>query len=172
MNIVTFKSPTKSLGLKTSSLRHINGFSMTEIILTVSLFLILAGVGIGAYFRFYQGALINSDVDNVQTILKNTRFKALKNPTAENYGVHIDTAQNTLTSFRNSYTPGLSENVVVQLDSLTIQELSLSPSIGVTDQVLFEKKTGKSQNTGNFRIGNNNQSFTISINVQGVVNLQ
>lgn len=146
------------------------GFSLTEILLTMSLFLLLAGIGIGAYFQYYQAALVNTDIDSTLTIMKDTRFKALKNPTNDDYGVRVDTATNSIISFRDTYTPGSTENVIMELKQLTVQTLNLDPNIGVTNEILFEKKTGKTQNTGTFTIGNLNRSHTFNINAQGVIN--
>ncbi|MCI0469500.1 MAG: type II secretion system GspH family protein, partial [Nitrospirae bacterium] len=53
------------------------GFSLTEVIITISLFILLAGGGVGAYFNYYMVSLYNADVDNAMTLIKNTRFKAL-----------------------------------------------------------------------------------------------
>ncbi len=169
MNQKQLKPLARSLKLKAYNLRFSGGFSLTEIILTASLFLLLAGVGVGAYFRYYQGALVNADIDSALTLIKNTRFKAMKNPGGDNYGVHLDSATNSLVRFRNTYSPGLMENVVLDLNTLTIQDLSLSPSIGVTNEILFENKTGKTLNAGTFRIGNEITSYTFNINTQGVV---
>jgi hypothetical protein len=136
----------------------------------MSLFLLLAGIGIGAYFQYYQAALVNTDIDNALTIMKDTRFKALKNPTNEDYGVHIDSGTNSIISFRKFYSPGSTENVVVELKQMTIQTLNLDPNLGVTNEIIFENKTGKTQNTGTFTIGNLQRSHTFNINAQGVIN--
>ncbi|MBU0577986.1 hypothetical protein KJ742_06575 [Patescibacteria group bacterium] len=145
-------------------------FSFIEVIITTSLFLLLAGIGIGSYFQYYSFSLIKSDVDHTLTLVKQTRFKALKNPTNDNYGIHIDPVTRMITGFRDSYNPLDSENITIELEQLGITDLSLNPSVGVTNEILFETQTGKTQNSGSFTIGNDNYSYTININPQGVVN--
>ena len=149
---------------------HRKGFSLTEVIITISLFILLAGGGVGAYFNYYMVSLYNADVDNAMTLIKNTRFKALKNATIKDYGVHIDTATNTLTGFRSAYAPGDPENVSVQLKQLSVTDLSLNPMPGSSNEILFKKQTGKTENTGSFTIGKDAYTYVFNINAQGVVN--
>lgn len=146
------------------------GFSFTEVMITIALFLLLAGIGVGAYFKYYTFALANADVENALTLIKQARFHALKNPYASNYGVHLDTATQSLTVFRDTYAPGSPGNVVLELEQLRIADLSLNPNIGVTNEILFENQTGKTGNTGNFTIENEVYNYTFTINSQGVVN--
>ena len=145
------------------------GFTFVEIIITMSLFLILSGIGMGAYFKYYSFSLIKTDISNIMEIIKNTRFKALKNPTSDNYGIHIDSVTKTITGFHDAYNPLDTTNIDVELEQLEILELNLNPDTGITNEIIFEAQTGKTQNYGSFTIGNNNYSYIININPQGVV---
>ena len=145
-------------------------FSFIEVIITMSLFLLLAGIGIGAYFQYYSFSLIKTDVNNTVNLIQQTRFKALKNSTISNYGIHLDPITKIFTGFKDTYNPLDSENEVLELEQLSIIDLSLSPEIGITNEVLFEAQTGKTINSGSFTIGNDDFSYTININLQGVVN--
>jgi prepilin-type N-terminal cleavage/methylation domain-containing protein len=145
------------------------GFTFIEIILTTSLFLILAGVGVGVYFKYYSFSLIKNDISNVMTLIKQTRFSALKNATGSDYGIHIDVPGRAITGFKGVYSPSDSENKTVRLEQLDIMELSLNPNIGSTNEVIFQVQTGKTLNYGDFTIGNETYSYTININPQGVV---
>ncbi len=146
------------------------GFTFTEVLLTMGLFLLLAGIGVGAYFKYYQFSLINIDVNKAMTHIKQARFRALKNPDNSDYGVHLDEACRCLTVFKNTYLPGDPENITLELKQLDITDLNLAPNIGITNDIIFQKQTGKTQNIGSFTIGNNIYSYTFTINSQGVVN--
>ena len=143
------------------------GFTFTEVMITLALFMVLASVGMGAYFRYYQFSLINNDLGKVTKILYETRFKAMKNPNNSNYGVHISSNIGELITFRNSYVPGNPENEIVELEQLDISQLNLMPTPGTTNNIIFENMTGKTQNSGSFRVGKNEFSQTIYINSQG-----
>ena len=152
------------------ALRTEKAFSLAEIIITLSLFFLLAGTGIGVYFNYYKSSMVRGDVDNVMTLMKNYRFRALKNPTNSDYGVHIDQGLNAFVGFREAYVPNSIDNQVVKLNDLRIEDLNLSPDIGYTNQILFRNKTGKTDNTGSFVIGNDSYHYTFNINSQGVIN--
>lgn len=143
------------------------GFTFAEVMITLSLFMVLAGVGMGAYFRYYQFSLINNDLGKVTKILHETRFKAMKNPYHSNYGMHIDPGLSELVTFRDTYVQGNPENEVVELEQLDTFQLNLMPTPGVTDNIIFENMTGKTQNSGSFTIGKDDFSQTFNINPQG-----
>ena len=145
------------------------GFTFIEVMLTVSLFILLASVGTGAYFKYYAFSLINSDVNESMTFVKQARFRALKNPDNSDYGIHLDPVCKCLITFKNTYSAGNPENITMELQRLNITDLNLAPNIGITNNIIFEKQTGKTQNTGNFTIGNDIYSYTFNINSQGVV---
>jgi len=151
-------------------MRNNKGFSLTEIVITISLFLLLAGAGLGAYFQYYKNSLVNLEVDNAMTLIKFTRFKALKNPTNSDYGIHIDLGTNSLVAFKDEYNPLDSLNTTVKLEQLRIEDLNLAPETGVTNEIIFKNKTSKTENTGSFALGNNEFSYTFNINSQGVIN--
>ena len=145
-------------------------FTFMEMMLTVALFFLLAGVGVGAYFKYYVFSLASIDVNKAMTHIKQARFRALKNPDNSNYGVHLDANIQTLTTFKNTYNPVDPQNIALTLKQLQITDLNLNPNPGVTNDIIFEKQTGKTQNTGDFTIENDVYSYTFTINSQGVVN--
>ncbi|MBN2087059.1 hypothetical protein JW758_01805 [Candidatus Peregrinibacteria bacterium] len=144
-------------------------FSFAEVIITVSLFFIIAGVGIGAYFEYYKSSLIKTDISNTFEIIKNTRYKALKNPTNSDYGIYIDPLTRTLTSFKDIYNPANPENVTFKMEQLDITDLNIYPNLGVTNEIIFEAQTAKTLNYGSFTISNGSYSNNIYITSQGVV---
>lgn len=147
-----------------------SGFSFMEVLLTMSIFLLLAGVGVGAYFRYYRYSLVNIDYNRALTHIKQARFRALKNPDNSDYGVHLDENCNCLITYKNIYSPADPANIKLSLRGLRIADLNLAPISGTTSDILFEKQTGKTQNMGSFSIENDIESFTLTINSQGVVN--
>lgn len=148
----------------------IKGFSFIEVIVTVSLFLILTSIGVGTYFRYYSVALINQDANNTVNLIQRIRFKALKNPTSTNYGIHINVPTRKIIGFKESYNPLEETNEEVTLDQLYIQDLQLAPTLGTTNEIIFQAQTGKTDNFGYFSIGNEDFTHIININAQGVVN--
>jgi hypothetical protein len=140
-------------------------------LITIAIFMTIAGIGIGAYFDYYKSALISEDVDQVLTLIKQTRFRAQKNPTNSDYGVYLDVPTRRLVTFRQSYAPNDPDNRDYQMKRLYFDSLDLLPSLGITNTILFEKQTGKTQNIGTFTLKDNEVEFTYSINAQGIVEM-
>ena len=163
MNLNPFKKSLKKI--KNSR----RGFSFMEVMITLSLFLLLAGVGVGAYFKYYKFSLINVDINQALTHIKQARFRALKNPENANYGVHLDVPCRCLVTYKNTYSPVDSQNITLPLRELEITNINLTPTIGVTSDILFKKQTGKTDNVGSFTLSNQVYSYTFTINAQGVV---
>ncbi|MBN1258891.1 prepilin-type N-terminal cleavage/methylation domain-containing protein [Candidatus Peregrinibacteria bacterium] len=149
--------------------QRLRGFSFIEVILTMSLFLILAGVGIGAYFKYYHFSLLTMDVNKTMAFIKETRFRAQKNATNSDYGVHLDPATRALIRFANSYSASDPSNISMVLEQLDILSMDLQPAPGVTDEIIFENQTGKTLNHGSFTIGTADYQKIFTINPQGVV---
>ncbi|MBU1015695.1 prepilin-type N-terminal cleavage/methylation domain-containing protein [Patescibacteria group bacterium] len=142
-------------------------FTFVEIMITLSLFMILASLGTASYFNYYRLSLINNDINNITKVLHETRFKAMKNPYNSDYGVYINSGASELTTFRDTYTPGNNENIVTFLEQTDITQLNLMPNPGVTNVIVFENTTGKTQNSGSFTVGKDDHSRTFYINLQG-----
>ncbi len=114
--------------------------------------------------------MAGADVNKALTFIKQARFRALKNPDSSDYGVHLDVPCKCLITFKNSYNPADPQNIKLELKQLSITDLNLNPNIGVTNDIIFKKQTGKTVNTGSFTIENSVYNYTFTINSQGVVN--
>lgn len=148
--------------------KNTKGFSLVEILLTASIFIMLASLGVGAYFQYYKASLNNIDINKTITHIKRARSLAQKNPNNSDYGVHIDTVNNQFIIFESMYTQGAPGNIILELQNLTIQDVSLNPNPPTRD-ILFERQTARTQNDGTITIGNQDTSFTISVNPLGVI---
>lgn len=148
-----------------------DAFSLIEIILVTSLFFILITLGLGAYFNYYSISALNNDIFRVSSLIEKTQFKAMKNPDSEPYGIYIDDANLQIVSFRNAYVPGNQENIILDFEMVDYIELDLNPSPGISNEIIFESRTGKVENAGSFVIGNSQTevSHTFTINSQGAI---
>ena len=144
-------------------MKNINkGFSFTEIMITTSLFLLIASIGVGAYFQYYTLSLKNSEINQVMTLMKQTRFRALKNAESSPYGIHIDSSNSIVTGFPgDTYTPVEFANQKVELEQLSVLELGLLPNLGTTNTIIFENQTGKTDNAGTFTIGTDDYQYNV-----------
>jgi len=121
----------------------------------------------GIYRIHLSFSLINNDISQIQDMLHQTRFKALKNPYNSDYGLFINIGKAELTSFRDVYSDGNSENIVIELEQLNISNINLQPNPGVSNEILFENITGKTSNDGSFTVIGPDFSYDFNINFQG-----
>lgn len=155
------------LGFRKNTGSKKKGFTFVEIMITFSLFMLLASMGFGSYLRYYRSSLISNDITKISKVLHEARFKAMKNPYHSDYGIHLGTASRDITIFRDSYMPGHEENQVTEFEQLSITDIDLQPFPGTTTDIIFENPTGKSQNTGSFTISKDEFTYTYYINAQG-----
>ena len=140
--------------------------SLLETVVTMGIFFLMAGIGVGAYFNYYKTSLINDDINNAIILMKETRFSALKNRGNFKYGVHIDEVGGTLTGFRgDTFDSEDSLNRELVLKNVEITNIDLQPTPGTTRDIIFSAKTGKTENTGSFMVGD----YTITISAQGTI---
>lgn len=157
------------LNLKIKRACFTKGFSLTELLITIALFLVLAGVGMGSYVEYYRTSQANQEIDSVLTLVKRTRSRAIKNASGLNQGVHFDAVSRELTTFEDNYVPGDPLNKSLQLNQLTIEQLNLQPNIGSTNEVVFEAKTGKTVNTGYVLFNSAVGEYRFEVNEQGLI---
>ena len=144
------------------------GLTFIELILVISLMVIFSGLGLTSYLTFHQSALTSADIRGVKSMLHQARFSAVKPSDGSDFGLYLNTEEQKVELFQGTYE---ASNVVQerQLLKLTIGEINLQPNPGVTNQVLFQKITGKTVNEGSFTLESSDLTYTFSINAQGTI---
>lgn len=145
------------------------GFSLVELLITIALFLMLAGLGMGSYVDYYRSSQANIEIDSILTLVKRTRSRALKNADGASYGVNIDVPTRTITGFKSPYQVNDPQNQSIELNQVQINSVDLQPNPGSSRQILFEPKTGKTQNTGSITLESNGSDYILEINAQGLI---
>jgi prepilin-type N-terminal cleavage/methylation domain-containing protein len=142
------------------------GYSLIEVTVVMSLFLVLVTLVSANLFRFQHTSQLSSTVTNFLSDYKEQQIKAMVgdtegNSTPANYGVHLDSTSYTL--FRNTY--GTS-NLPISLPSTVTVSTTFSSS-----QIVFQKGSGEVGSTGTitFRDTVNGSQKQVSINKYGVV---
>lgn len=142
--------------------------TLIEVIIVTAIIVAFSGLGIASYITFQNSALRASDILDVRSMLHQARFSAVKPADGSDFGIHLDLATNTVELFRNTYEAG---NVLQgrELATLSIATPNLQPSPGITQQVLFQKITGETVNSGSFTLEAEGVSYTFDINAQGKI---
>lgn len=138
------------------------GFTLIEILLSITLISIIAGIGIPIYQSFQNRNSLNLATEGFVQLLRRaqTLSRAVDGDTS--WGVYI--ASNTITLFQ-----GLDfTNRNADFDELF--DISSSVSITGLQEIVFSKFSGEPQSVGTTILTSlNNETKTITINTEGSI---
>lgn len=151
-------------------LKSSQGYTITEMMIVISIFLTLIGVVSVNLFKFQHKSQLSSTINSFLADYEEQQMKAMIGDTegtmaTADYGVHIETT--TYTLFRNTYGTA---NFPISLPSGTQFTTTLPNS-----QILFLRGSGEvsgfttGQNTITFQDTGDNSQKTITVNRYGVV---
>ena len=145
------------------------GFTLSEVLLVVTLTVILLAFISSPLVSFYRSVVMQSATENVLAMFDEARKSTLSSLDSSQYGVHITSTSTTL--FKGgTYLAGDPDNDVYELNTM-IEITSISLSGGGND-VVFERITGETSQSGTLTISPKNGSTTprdITIHMSGLV---
>jgi len=139
------------------------GFTLIEIIITISIIAILAVVGFVQYQTFQKNIRLTTESEKLIQILQLARDNTVSSVGGQQYGVHIEEAQYTLFT-GDTYDALSNDNHVHTLsDEIEIYSTELA---GGGDDVVFERISGETAHSGHIFIRIKNTSKERSIGVE------
>jgi len=145
------------------SKKKANGFSLIELLLSISLILVITSLSTGFYARFLTQNSLANTVDSIVQDLRKAQFYAMVSRKGSTSGWGVNYSANTLTLYQGaSY---LTRNA--SLD----EKITVNPNIsvaGLTD-VNFARLTGIPSLAPTITVSGTGQTKVISVNTQGVV---
>lgn len=148
------------------------GFTLIEVLLTVTLLAILLTLFVPVSLQFQGNALLTSETALLAGDLRRAQASAVAGVNDGGSGVHIEpTPTDQWVLFRGgAYTPGAPENDVhVAPSAVDITAVTLA---GGGQDVLFAERRGTTGNSGVVTLrAPNGQIRTISVNARGVVEI-
>ncbi len=145
------------------------GFSLIEMIIVVSIFVLLVGGSVVAFSRFGEKQIVKSTVSEILSELDEARSLTLASYDNTVYGVHIESDQ--IIFFKGSiYSPSDPDNNIIELsEKVSISNISL---FGGGDDVIFQRLTGKTDQYGTLTISlvsDPTETETITIQESGII---
>lgn len=145
-----------------------NGFTLVEIIIVMAILVFVSGIVWVSFRGYNRGQVLEGSAQVIVSILNDARARTVNGRDAEEYGVHIESGSVTL-FVGDTYSVNTPSNEVALLDpQTTIADISLSGG----DDVVFEKLTGATSNSGTLRIELTNdatQQLTVTVQSTGLV---
>lgn len=143
-----------------SKYNYTKGFTLIEILITLAIILTLAGTGLIFGLQQYRFYVLQYETDNIISMLRSARSKAMNNINDSNHGVYFNT-NNYIVFQGSSYD---SRNAAYD------EILQKSPIINITGEteIVFKKLRGDtSTGSGEVNISNGAKTKTITLNDEG-----
>lgn len=142
-----------------------HGFTMIELILSLTLISIIFGFTMLYYRNSQIRADINSQAQNIAHHLRLAQSSASSGLQNTNHGVHFETSSYTI--FKGpSFNLSDSSNFTINLpETITINNINLN---GGENDIIFSKINGETENYGTISINSTQINKTVTITVTSV----
>ena len=152
--------------------RKNSGFSLVEIIVAMAIGAVLVAVIVVSFSSFRNSKTVDITADQILAVINEARVKSVSSEDYSRFGVHFET--NRVMFFKgNIFTEPNPANIETILSPLMeISDISLS---GGGVDIVFQKLTGKTGNSGSLRVrlkSDNNKYKTISVKSTGIANIR
>ncbi|MFA6158686.1 MAG: prepilin-type N-terminal cleavage/methylation domain-containing protein [Candidatus Paceibacterota bacterium] len=149
------------------SLSGRHGFSLPELIVSVTVIALLAILSIEAFFSFSKTQALDASVSSIVLALRDARARTLAGVAGNQHGVKVES--NRYTVFRgSSFAADVASNEVFMMSSFVFASSS-------TDSFVFERVTGNSLASGTIDVylaSDPATRKTISVQGTGLVDIQ
>jgi len=146
------------------------GFTIFEIIISLSIFLILAVIVVSSFSSFRNNQELTNAVQKTINLLNLARSKTLSSEGSSQYGVHFESSRIVL--FKGaSFSESSPDNNVAVFSSLI--EISAINFNGEGNNLVFQRLTGKTDNYGTITLrikSDISKTKIIDIKNTGIVN--
>ena len=143
-------------------LNYRTGFSLIELIATLSILFVLALIVMNTFVSFKKNEGLTMDTDTIVSVLRQARNQTLTSKNSSNYGVHITSTKVTLFT-GSTYSSGNANNQDFVLSSNdTILTITLT---GGGSDVIFNRLTGETSQNGTVVVSASGISGTKTVTI-------
>lgn len=139
------------------------GFTVLEILIVVSVLLVIISIVVSPFSSFRNRSILNTEVENIITLLNEARSNTLASLNDSEYGVHFEA--NRMVLFKgNLFTEPDPDNKEIIFDqTVYISNILLT---GGGANVIFNRLTGKSDEHGTITI-----ALTSSSTINNIIHI-
>lgn len=148
-----------------------NGFTLIELVITIGLVALIAGLGMLLSFDYYRNNSFFSEQKIITSVLQKARNQAMNNiclgtcTEGKKHGVRFETDKYVIFQGNN----------FSSRDTAYDEEVKISPTISISGmtEVVFDQLSGNATVTGgNLTVSSNGRSAIIEVNSNGRINVQ
>jgi prepilin-type N-terminal cleavage/methylation domain-containing protein len=146
------------------------GFTILEIIISLTIFLILAIIVVSSFSSFRNNQELTNAVQETINLLNLARSKTLSSEGSSQYGVHFESSRIVLFKGVSFSESNPDNNVAVFSSLIEISAINLN---GEGNNLVFQRLTGKTDNYGTITLGiksDVSKTKIIDIKNTGIVN--
>jgi len=146
------------------SKKNLGGFTLLEILISISLILILTLFTVSVGLNFYKSQQLENQAQTILQTLRRAQLKAMAVEMDSSFGVYLTNDSYILfkgSSYANNRDPQYDE----------VFDLPEIINVSGLSEITFSKFEGKPNITGNIILNNNGESRTININKFGTISL-
>ena len=137
--------------------RHSKGFTLLEILLVMGILVIISAMSFSTYTSYRVNVEADEEMNKIRSILHDARGRAIAFEQNSQWGVRFSNPVATdpiYELFQGSSYPGIIKETVY----LSSRFMFIAPAVGMVQDVIFQKRSGKSTNAS---------TITISIGPRG-----
>lgn len=138
------------------------GFTLLEILLVVGILVVISTISFSTYTGYRTNVEAGEEINKIRSILRNAQGKAIVFEQNSQWGVRFSNpvaGDPIYELFRGSSYPGTIQETVY----LSSRFLFLAPTSGAVQDIIFEKRSGKSTNASTITISIGPRSGTLPI---------
>jgi prepilin-type N-terminal cleavage/methylation domain-containing protein len=123
------------------------GFTLLEIILTMSILAILATAGFGLYYGFQTNIKVDEVASNIATILRHARANSISGEQGAKWGVRFVYPQTGDSYYDVFWGENYASATTTERDFLTTGVIFTNPAASSTLDVIFSRRSGSLANS-------------------------
>lgn len=152
----------------------VRGFTVIELVIVVGAAAILVLMSMGVYISFLRKSFLDVTAREMQSVFNLARSQTLASEEAQNFGVHIDTANNEYVLFSGqTYDSSNPDNELFSIHRrVSVSSIDIS---GGGSDVVFDRLTGETAHYGVITlqdVTNPSSALEICIHEYGIIEVQ
>jgi len=141
------------------------GFTLIEVLITLTLLATIAALGLFATGDLFRGANVSGERDALVTLLTQARSLSMNNVAGLSHGVCYDPSKSAFVLFAGRYKPETVEESVSRGNSITVSGLPICDS---GTEIVFSQLSGNAADAL-ITLTSENESATVEVNGEGAV---